>query len=179
MIKLRPIDLHWLGQYPENSADLCAHGSVEFQINGEWVVQPTDGGCTVSAAAVYLLRTLSRPHTKQDPVAEHLFPCCGNGLFQVEGQDDVLIIGCNSGIDLEVVVSGDQVQITAADGTTEQVTLVDWKSAVCTFSDAVMSFYSGSPPREPADEEDRKGFDQFLQEWSRRRELAWVLCSSD
>lgn len=124
----------------------------------------------MSAAAIYLLRTLCRSHTKQEPVAEHLFPCCGNGLFQVEGQDDVLIIGCNGGTDVEIVLSGEQVQISGPDGTTHQVTLADWKSAVCGFSDAVMDFYEASPRREPADQEDRKGFDQFLKEWSRRRE---------
>ena len=89
MIILRPTNLHWIDGSTDDSADLCAHSGVAFRIGQITLVKPSDGDWTVSAAALYLLRTLSQRHTRQQPIAEHLFPCFGNGIFEVEGQDDV------------------------------------------------------------------------------------------
>jgi len=115
---------------------------------------------------------LSQPHTKRQPIAEQLFPCCGNGIFEVEGQDDVVIVGCNSGIDFEVVQIDDDVLLTAEDGTQHRVAVSDWRRAVCEFSDAVQAFYTASSPKEPADAWEQRSFRKFLSEWSRRRSLA-------
>jgi hypothetical protein len=145
---------------------------VEFSIGESVLVKPGDGEWTVSAAALYLLRTLSQPHTKLQPIAEHLFPCCGNGIFEVEGQDDVQIVGCNSGIDFEVVQIDDEVLLTAKDGDQHRVTVSDWRRAVYEFSDAVRAFYAASPPKEPEDDWEQRSFRKFLSEWSRRRLLA-------
>jgi hypothetical protein len=116
VIVLRPTNLHWIDGI-NDPADLCAHSPVEFRIGGATLIKPSDGDWTVSAAALYLLRTLSQPHTKQQPITDYLFPCCGNGIFEVEGRDDVRIVGCNSGIDFEVVRTDDEVALTAEDGT--------------------------------------------------------------
>ena len=168
MITLRPTNLHWINGSTDDPADLCAHGGVELEIGSDVLVQ--GGNWTLSAAALYLLRTLSRPHTKSEPITEFLFPCCGHGMFDVEGQDDVLILGCNSGVDLEVVRNGNEFLLTAADGRQHRVTAADWTRAVCEFSDAVQAFYAGASPKEPADDID--GFQKFLSEWSRRRSQA-------
>src|SRR5262249_36202136 len=141
-------------------------------IDDATLIKPSDGDWTVSASAVYLLRTLSQPHTKQQPVAEYLFPCCGNGMFDVEGQDDVLIIGCNTGIDFEVVRTGDQTFLTAADGVRCIVTAAAWSMAVCDFADRVQAFYAGSSPKKPEDDADRAGFIKLTNEWARRRQIA-------
>jgi hypothetical protein len=135
------------------------------------LIEPSDGDWTVSAAAVYLLRTLSRSHTKQQPIAEHLFPCCGNGMFEAEGED-VLIIGCNSGIDIEVVQAGDEVLLTTDDEARYALPFSDWRVAVCHFADAVQAFYSASAPKKPEDDTERTGFVRLTKEWARRRRLA-------
>ena len=171
MITLRPTNLHWIDSI-NDGADLCAHSGVDFRIGDSIVVKPSDGDWTVSAAALYLLRTLSQPHTKQQPITEYLFPCCGNLILEIEGQDDVQIVGCNSGINFEVVRIDDEVIFTAEDGTQHRIALSDWKKAVCEFSDSVQGFYAASSPKEPEDEWEQRGFRKFLSEWSRRRSLA-------
>jgi hypothetical protein len=168
---LRPTNLHWIESI-DDASDLCAHSPVEFRICDATLINPADGDWTVSAASVYLLRTLSRPHTKQQPVAEHLFPCCGNGMFDVDGEDDVLIVGCNSGIDFEVVHAGGEVLLTTADDARYSVQSSDWRGAVCQFADAVQAFYAASRPKNPEDDTDRAGFVKLIGEWARRRALA-------
>ena len=110
--------------------------------------------------------------TKTEPVAEFLFPCCGNGLFEVEGSDDVLIIGCNSGTNFEVAQSGEQVVLTAGSGAEYRVAVSDWTKAVCEFADSVQLFYTASSPKKPEDAFERRSFQKFLSEWSRRRSMA-------
>jgi hypothetical protein len=171
MIILRPTNLHWIDGSLDDTADLCAHSAVDFRIGDSVLVKPSDGDWTVSAAALYLLRTLSQPHTKQQPMTEFLFPCCGNGIFEVEGQDDVQILGCNSGIDFEVLRVEDEVILTDKGGTQFQVALSEWRRAVCNFSDSVRAFYSACSPKEPEDDWERRSFHKFLAEWSRRRSI--------
>ena len=168
-IILRPTNLHWINESVDDPADLCAHSSVDFRINGDALIAPGDGIWTVSAAALYLLRSLSQPHRKAQGIGDQLFPCCGNGIFEVEGEDDVLIVGCNSGIDFEVVQITDHVLLTGADGIDHHVPLSEWKRAVFDFSDAVWSFYAASSPKEPEDHSEQRSFRKFLSEWSRRR----------
>lgn len=174
MIILRPTNLHWIDGSVDDSEDLCAHSGVDFRIGDAVLVKPRDGEWTVSAAALYLLRTLSQPHTKQQPITEYLFPCCGNGIFEVEGQDDVQIVGCNSGINFEVVRIGGDVVLTADDGKQHRATFSDWKQAVCAFSDSVRAFYSASSPKNPEDDWEERSFRKFLSEWSRRRSQAEI-----
>jgi hypothetical protein len=172
MITLHPTNLHWIDGSTDDSEDLCAHSGVDFRIGDSVLVKPSDGDWTVSAAALYLLRSLSQPHTKRQPITEYLFPCCGNGIFEIEGQDDVQIVGCNSGIDFEVVQIDDDVILTAGDGTQHRIAFPDWRKAVCAFSDSVRAFYAASSPKEPEDEWEKRSFRKFLSEWSRRRSLA-------
>jgi hypothetical protein len=121
---------------------------------------------------VYLLRTLSQPHTKEQRVGEQLFPCCGHAIYEVEGQDNVLITGCNSGIDFDVLPAGDEVLVRTEHGLEYRVSAFEWKRAVCGFSDAVEAFYAGSSPKQAADDFERRSFSKFKAEWSRRRMLA-------
>ena len=102
MIVLRPRNLRWVDGCTDEASDLCAHGEVEFRIGDDSLVSAADGEITVSAAALYLLRTLSTPHTVAAPVGDHLFPCCGFTLIHPPGSEDVLILGCLSGRDVEV-----------------------------------------------------------------------------
>ena len=172
MITLLPNRLHWINETADDPYDLCAHAGVDFRIDGETLIRPEVGIWTVSATALYLLRTLSKEHTKSDPVADHLFPCCGHGMFEVEGSEDVLMMGCNCGIDFEIVHDGGDIFLTAADGTSHRIARSNWQSAVCQFSDAVRAFYANASEKQGGDDFDQKGFEKFLSEWTRRRFMA-------
>ena len=168
MLILRATNLHWLDVTSPDPADLCVHSPVELVVGTERLVEADAGDWTVSASALYLLRTLERPHTKGDPVGDHLFPCCGFTMYDIDGEDDVGIVGCPNGVDLEVKRHGDALNLTTADGNTHSVPFEDWKRAVCGFSYVLRAFYNGSPPRTPADPENEKGFRKFMTEWDRR-----------
>ena len=129
---------------------------------------------TVSAAALYLLRTLTTPHSKQAPVGDHLFPCCGFAMWDV-GQPDVVISGCPNGVDFEVLhgVGDAEVLIRAADGREWRLEQSEWQAAVFEFADRVSEFYAASSPKQPSSV-DQAGFQQFTAEWARRRGEPWA-----
>jgi hypothetical protein len=134
---------------------------VDFRVGGDMLVQPSDGDWTVSAAALYLLRTLSQSHTKSHPVADHLFPCCGHAMFEAEGEEDVVIIGCPNGMDFELVHTGATVVLAATDGRRYEIQNGEWRASVYGFADAVQRFYNLSTPKAFEDEDAAKGFKRF------------------
>ncbi len=168
MLILRATNLHWLDVTAPDPADLCIHSPVEVVVGTARLVEAYAGDWTVSASALYLLRTLERPHTKSDPVGDHLFPCCGFTMYDIAGEDDVAIVGCPNGVDIEVTRHAGQIILTTADGKNHSVPFADWKRAVCRFSYVLREFYKRSPPRMPADPENEKGFRKFMAEWDRR-----------
>jgi hypothetical protein len=168
---LRPVDLHWLDRTNDDPSDLCAHGSLEFRIGGDDLAEGAAGEeWTVSAAALYLLRTLSIPHTKESPVGDHLFPCCGFAMYDVAGEEDVEVCGCPNGLDFQILHSADGsgVVVRSEDGREWAVAREDWARAVFGFVDTVSTFYAMSPERQPSTE-DAPGFRKFQAEWARRR----------
>lgn len=171
VVVLQPVNLHWLNGDEYSTIEICAHGDVEFRI-GDDVLLGGATGCdvTVSAAALYLLRTLSVPHSREARIAEHLFPHCGNCLYDCAGEQDVVIAGCFVGEDFEVLHQLDRagVVIRAADGREWPVGWPEWRAAVFGFADRVSDFYAASPPKQP-DDEDAAGFAKFVAEWERRR----------
>lgn len=164
-----PTNLHWIKDTVDDQHDLCAHSPVEFRVGDAVFVCPEDGDWTVSAAALYLLRTLTHDHTTEQPIGDHLFPCCGFFMYAIEGQEDVVICGCPSGQDCSVRHIGGNVQLQIDGGPCVTVSAAEWRSAVHDFSDAVHNFYERCTPKQPYDTEDQKGFHAFKREWSRRR----------
>jgi hypothetical protein len=170
-VVLRPVNMAWIKGALDDPADLCAHGHVEFRVGDRVLIDPATGPeVTVSAAALYLLRTLSRPHTKAQPVGEQLFPCCGFTMYDIEGQEDVLVIGCPSGIDFQVLHADDQAVIVAGPDDLGELRVgrSTWVEAVNNFADLVAGFYARSSPKKPS-AEDAAGFAKFGNEWQRRR----------
>lgn len=170
MLILRPLNLCWVKGVADDPKDLCAHGDVEFRIGDDVLLVTTGMGLTVSAAALYLLRTLSISHTQGNPVGDHLFPCCGFNMWDLPGQDHVAICGCPGGEDFEVLHEdgGTGVVVRAADGREWQVGWPEWRGAVLRFADRVSEFYAACSPKQPT-EEDAPGLKKFLAEWQRRR----------
>lgn len=169
---LRPVALRWIQGAADDPKDLCAHGDVEFRIGDDALLGPTAGkDLTVSAAALYLLRTLSVPHTKDAPVGDHLFPCCGFSMYDLPEQEDVIICGCTNGENFEIFhdFSGAGVVVRSADGHEWRVRWPEWQTVVFEFADRVAEFYAACSPKQPYEEDDAKGLRKFAAEWGRRR----------
>ena len=169
MIDLRATNLHWVKGSADDPADLCAHSGVALTVNGIALIEPNEGDWTVSAAALYLLRTLSQPHDRNERVDEHLFPCCGFMMLDIEGEKDVVICECPNGLDFDVVAVGTRVVLTGANGQHFELAAEEWRQSVCGFCDTVQAFYAKSSPKIFADETAAKGFKKFWAEWTRRR----------
>lgn len=127
-----------------------------------------DQSVTVSAAALYLMRTLQRDHTAASRVGDQLFPCCGNAMWDVPEGEDVVISGCPNGIDLDVVHAGGDVILRTPAPREWRVARDTWQSAVFEFADQVSGFFAASSVKTPSDD-DAPGFRKFLAEWNRRR----------
>lgn len=170
MVILWPVNLRWVQGALDDPKDLCAHGDVEFRIDGETLLEPNDRELTMSAASLYLLRTLSVPHTMAAPIGDHLFPCCGFAMWDVPGQEDAAVCGCPNGEDFEVLhdVNGSGVVVHSTDGRQWTVGWSEWREAVFAFADKVSELYAASSPKEPS-YEDSSGFEKFKMEWKRRR----------
>ena len=160
MIVLEPKNLTWITERKDDSEDLCAHGKVRFEIDGVKIVSVDDGEWTVSAAALYLLRTLDSEYAKKTPSFEQIFPCCGFSMYDTEDKD-VVIIGCPSGIDLQIMRHGNNVEIQAKGKNAITVSYSAWRDAVVSFSKTVRAFYASSSPKKPFDVEAQKGFNKF------------------
>jgi hypothetical protein len=175
-IVLRPTNLSWLPANRGNPTEQCAHGDVTLTIDSMPFVRGEEAEfLTVSAGALFLLRTLSNDHTEAEPVAEasQLFPHCGFTAYAVDGRFPVVVMGCNVGIDLEVVHSAGAVTIQAQEGEKATVTEAQWRDAVAGFVDEVQAFYDASPPRKPVgDPVDDEGWVAFWREWHDRRAAA-------
>jgi hypothetical protein len=155
MIVLRPRELCWIPGMEDDPTDQCAHGDVVLTIDSVPFVTGDDAeDVTVSAAALFLLRTLTHNHTAADPVAEEsqLFPDCGHSAIAISGRFPVLVFGCNVGADLEVVHSAGTVTIRAEGGKEAVVTAANWRDTVVAFVHEVQAFYDASPAREPLDD---------------------------
>lgn len=168
---LRPVKLSWLHGAADDPTDLCVHARVDFRIGDHVLVDAErDLEVTVSAAGLYLMRTLERDHTRKSPVGDHLFPCCGFTLYEEAGSLDVVIIGCPNGVDFEVTYAAgdDRVLVRAMSGREWEVARQDWRSAVFSFADAVSNFVATASPKTTS-VDDAAGFRKFLTEWERRR----------
>lgn len=179
MIELVVQDFQWVKGPEDDPEDQCAHGRVFFKVNDMQFVKPEDGVWTVSASALYLLRTLTENHTAENSVAEGnlLFPCCGFVVWPIVDRFTVVCLGCPNGIDLEIVHQGDMISITSSKGS-EIIQKSDWISAVLDFTDSVREFYQSSLPKaDIVDAFENQGWAAFWQEWDVRYVHAKTLLS--
>ena len=147
--------------------DLCAYGKVQFSIDELEIVVPTEEW-TLSAATIYLLRTLERDHTFENMAGGPLFPCCGFSMYDTEDSEDVLIVGCPNGIDASVLHENGAVKVTVQTGESKLISETVWKEAVLNFSTEIRRFYDSCAEKIPHDDVARKGYDKMLHEWQRR-----------
>lgn len=170
-ITLCPVGMSWIKGAADDPSDLCVHGRVDFRIAQDVLIDPaTCPEVSPSAAALFLMRTLARAHTKAAPVGDQLFPCCGHAMWDLEGREDVELQGCGMGLDFEVsyAKAGEPVQVRAADGRAWRVTWSEWQAAVFRFADQIAAFYARCSPKLISNDELRH-FGKFTAEWERRR----------
>lgn len=146
-IILHARDLHWLEETPD-ADDLCAHGRVDFRVNGEVPAGWKDFEVNVSAAALYLLRTLERD-TPVSVDGDEIFPCCGHAMYARDDSRDVLILGCNVHNTFVLRHVGGVVEIDIGTGALH-------------------------PKMLPSVSSDAAGYAAFLGEWEARRGIALV-----
>ena len=171
--KIKADKFEWIGGAADEPQDLCLHGHVTAQCDD--TVLEDDG--TVSATALYLLKTLS-----EDKIMAHheiqMIPCCGHTLIANDALTEVVISGCDNGTDWSTIHEGDFVRFILPSGQEEVVTLREYRYAVLDFADRVKAFYDSCTPKEiPENEFDWNGYIAFWNEWQRRYNEGLMLLS--
>lgn len=131
--ELRLLNLQWLEGMPAEE-ELCAHGQVRVRL-GDRVLSGEQDTWTVSAAALFLLRTLPTDHTAEHPVDDQLVPCCGFTMWPDETSEDVVVLGCPNGVDWWVEHQPPQVQLTTPEGEAVLLPFEVYRIQVLEFAD--------------------------------------------
>lgn len=117
----------------------------------------------VSASGYRFLHTLFENHFMG--AEEFLIPCCGHTMIPSQDKKSVSIIGCNNGIDFDIVHEQEKVIIKTTDSTEYTVSFVDYKNAVLSFAKQVEDFYKSNSPRKFENDFDKCGYNAFVTEW--------------
>ena len=148
----------------DDPEDLCLHGEVVGHIGKEHF----EDACSVSAAALYLLRTLEEDHPSEHQVSNPMLPCCGHTMFASECGVD--IFGCPNGTDWSVRHMNGYLELEAASGTKAIIPFEEYKSIVFAFADKVKVYYDQCQSKiMPKEDWERDGYLAFWREWARRR----------
>ncbi len=169
MLSITPCNLRWLETEIE-SHDLCCHGGVTISTAGSVLVDQANANWTLSAAALYLLRTLEADHVVEPKVCDHMFPCCGHVFIPVENGGGVVVVGCPNGFDFDVRHCADGVRLRFEGADEVLVPEAEWRSAVIRFADIIERFYASSDEKTP--QVDADGYRAFWLEWRDRRARA-------
>jgi hypothetical protein len=175
-VVLRSDDLHWIDRTSDNPTDQCVHGEVELTVDGTLFVVPEGGDWNLTAAGVFLLRTVTDNNTSSETASESnfLIPCCGFNPW-LEGTDryPLLIQGCNRGVNVFIEHLDHGVMLSSDDGKSVLVSESEWRKAVLGFVSEIDDWYARNPPRaEPDDEFDARGWKALWSEWRSRSAAA-------
>ena len=172
MIILEPRNMHWICGAVDDEKDLCAHGNIQFEVNGKTLVEENDREFTVSGAAIFLLRTLEADYIKEEMEFNQIFPCCAHTMYVIEQSENVIIDGCSNGIDFNVLHRRGKI-IIEFKRKKYRVSQKEWREAVLHFSDMVKAYYDACSPKVVEREEyEIAGYEAFLAEWDRRVKAA-------
>ena len=165
LFRIDASNLHWMDDPVNDPDDLCLHGNAVAYI-GDRKLEYEE--CTVSATALYLLKTLTEDHIiDQD---NQMLPCCGHTLIANDDLSEVVISGCPNGIDWSVIHADDSVRLILEDDYEVSVPIAQYRDEVFRFADLIERYYRASTPKIiPKDTFDRDGYLTFWKEWYRRR----------
>ncbi|QQY78819.1 uncharacterized protein DUF3885 [Keratinibaculum paraultunense] len=155
--------LYWLDKTKDDPNDLCLHGDITVTIGEEKLLY----SCTVSAAALRMLKTLSEDHLPTK--GEQMLPCCGFSMIPNGNLDEVDIIGCDNGVDWTVLHEDGMVKLITEKGNIVFIYYLQYKDEILRFADIVEDYYKKSLPKNISEDEfERNGYIAFWNEWHRR-----------
>lgn len=158
---------HWIkddGQYDPH--DLCSHGKVYVQIGMEVLNTENDLSLTLSAAGLFLLRSLQN-NCDFEEFDNLMVPCCGNFIsLNDEDPASVIVQGCREGVDWSTKHRDDMVELETPSGTKVLIPFDRYRNTVLRFVCEVESFY-GPPENKVSSDDDyfRLAFERFWLEW--------------
>lgn len=156
--------LHWINGDGDDPDDLCLHGDVVAQIGNEIF----DVNCTVSATALYLLKSLEEDHFMQQ--GNQMLPCCGHDYVPNETNDAVIILGCPNGVDWSVLHQNNRIKLVSEKGIETCIDFEAYRTTVFEFADTIRAFYAQCGEKNmPKDVSSKNGYLAFWNEWNRRR----------
>lgn len=165
---LKILQLHWLkeGEEEANKDDLCAHGSLYIRIGEQILSDTSSGSWTLSATALYLMKTVFQNYKIGD-FHNQLVPCCGHFFIPADDGNSVFITGCPKGIDWNIEhLSDNRVKHSTKEGAEGYITLEKYKELVVDFVKAIELFYRKSLPKNtPTDDFEKAGYKAFWKEW--------------
>jgi hypothetical protein len=167
MIDLTPHNLHWIGD-TNSEYDLCVHGGFTFSFNKKIIIDASKEEFALSAAVIFLLRTVERDHSFGNKLCEKIMPECADITFVKEFDKQVEFITCPFGIDWWVEHSNGNITLVFEDGTEIKTTLKDYIQAIIRFADNIKAFYDKSKAKSFQMDEDRQAFNAFQDEWTDR-----------
>lgn len=165
--EIKIIRQHWIKDNGlDDRHDLCSHGEVFIRIGQEIISNEDSGSWALSAAGLYLLRSLEQD-CEFDQFSNQLVPCCGHFIIPNDnGENFVTIIGCPNGVDWKIKHVDKWVTFESIKGNTGQLSFEAYKRMIIHFTNEIETFY-GDPKLKviPEEEFDRLGFEQFWSEW--------------
>jgi hypothetical protein len=106
VLEIIPYNLHCLyNSSPEN--DWCVYGGFTLTNNDEIIIAAANEVLTLSAAVIFLFRTIEKNHSFGTKIYEQLIPKCADMYVITSGQ--VGFINCPFGIDWWVEHSNEKV----------------------------------------------------------------------
>ena len=167
--EIKILKCHWIKEdNPDDKEDLCLHGKIFIRIGDEVLSDFESGSWTLSAASLFLLRTLKMDY-KPDDFENLLIPCCGHFIIAEENKP-VAVLGCPSGIEWTIKHIGDGlVKHISNNGSEVIITDEEYRKVVLDFADEVEQFYIDNPRILPDDEFNLQGYNGFWKDWKELR----------
>jgi len=167
--EIRVLRQHWIqddGKY--DPLDLCSHGEIFIRIGERTLSDSENGAWTLTACGLFLMRSLVQ-NCELEEFENFMVPCCGNTLIANDPQ--VVVLGCDTGIDWKTQHVNETIHITTDRGSTAEIPFSEYKVMVKKFVDEVEEFYGDPSLKEPENEIDKEGFVQFWNEWKSLKAL--------
>jgi len=165
MFHIKIKKLYWIDGSDDDPNDLCLHGDVAVDIGAKHYEE----SCTVSATALFLLKSLIRDHIifQNNP----MLPCCGHFLIPDEKNETVTILGCSNGIDWSVLRHGNRIIIVTEKGKKTTISPDEYRKSVFAFADTIERYYQNCSPKilSSLDSYARNAYEVFWREWKRLR----------
>ena len=169
VFEIKILNFHWIDENnPNDKDDLCLHGRLFIKIGNEILSDFESGNWTLSAASLFLLRTLIMDY-KPDDFENLLIPCCGHFII-AEENEPLQVLGCPNGIEWTIKhINNGFVKHISKNGSEITITEEKYQKIVFDFADKVEQFYRNNPRTLPSDEFDLQGYNGFWKEWKKLR----------